>query len=455
MRRSLGVAVWLAAVSACRPAPPGGYTILFFGHSPAAALGHRSWVALPDSSRLVAFDSALRVTRVVTSPRLNSPIAVSTLDADLLVTEFTGSAVLLDTAGTLVREWEGPFSSSLYAGDGRRVLAARTPYYVQPLAQESPTAPLVWVLDSLGRPLGGGGLGALHVPDTPFLIEPTNAGAVAADSTGGFYFAPLARDEITRYDAAGHRRWTATRGIRAHETDPVFLPAQGDRLPLALAVVNVALARGPGGRLYVLGSEDSAATRLRVDVLDSATGKILETRRLGARQTAVAVDRRGALVLFDGDSLLAAALPVTGAGREPFAPAFALPDLRGDTVRSSALQGRVTLVNFWASWCDPCREEFPHMARLYGEFPRTAFEIVAISDDVDGGKMRAFVGQFRPPFPILVGGGRMKETYHYRGLPYSLLLDRQGRVVRRIFGFGGAVEFQHLHDAIAEEIRAP
>jgi len=115
----------------------------------------------------------------------------------------------------------------------------------------------------------------------------------------------------------------------------------------------------------------------------------------------------------------------------------------------------VTLVNFWASWCDPCREEFPHMAELYREFARKDFAIAAISDDVDGGKMRAFVRAFRPPFPILVGGGRMKAAYHYRGLPYSVLLDRDGRIIERIFGFGGAAEFKRLRATIAKEIGAP
>ena len=95
------------------------------------------------------------------------------------------------------------------------------------------------------------------------------------------------------------------------------------------------------------------------------------------------------------------------------------------------------------------------MAALYGEFDRKDFEIAAISDDVDAGKMRAFVAQFRPPFPILVGGGRMRATYHYRGLPYSVLLDRRGGIIARIFGFGGAAEFQRLHDTIAKEVRAP
>lgn len=95
------------------------------------------------------------------------------------------------------------------------------------------------------------------------------------------------------------------------------------------------------------------------------------------------------------------------------------------------------------------------MAQLYGEFARADFEIAAISDDVDRGKMLAFVRLYRPPFPILAGGGRMKQAYHYRGLPYSVLLDRHGRIVQRIFGFGGAEEFRELRETIANEVRAP
>jgi len=95
------------------------------------------------------------------------------------------------------------------------------------------------------------------------------------------------------------------------------------------------------------------------------------------------------------------------------------------------------------------------MAQLYREFDRKDFDIAAISDDVDSRKMLAFVRRFGPPFPILVGGGRMRQTYHYRGLPYSVLLDRRGRVIERIFGFGGAAEFRDLRETIANEVRAP
>ena len=95
------------------------------------------------------------------------------------------------------------------------------------------------------------------------------------------------------------------------------------------------------------------------------------------------------------------------------------------------------------------------MASLYRDFDRKDFAIAAVSDDVDAGKMLAFVRRFRPAFPILVGGGRMKQTYHYRGLPYSVLLDRHGRVIERIFGFSGDEEFRELHETIAKEVLAP
>ncbi len=457
MQRALGSGAALAvALLGCRSPARDGYTLLFLGRSPAAALGGMSWAPDPDHSRLVAFDGRLRVVRELKSPRLATPMAVAPLGpVELLVTERTGEGVVLDTSGRPVREWESPDVASLYAASGGRVAATRSPYYVPELAVPEPdTAPLIRLLDTLGRPTEG--LATLRRPAVPFLTFLVNAGAVAVGPTGAVYYAPLVRDEIRKYGSGGKALWTARRAPSGDQSDPVFLPARGTTLEVRSALVNLALALGPDGRLYALGSEDSAGTRLRLDALDTATGAIVATRHLSARETAVVVDRRGTLALLNGDSLLAAA-PVPGrkGARELFAPAFALPDLRGDTLTLAQVAGKVTLVNFWASWCDPCREEFPHMAELYRELDRRDFEIVAISDDVDRSKMAAFVSQFRPPFPVLVGGGRMKQTYHYRGLPYSVLLDRRGRVIERIFGFGGAEEFRKLRDTIAKEVRVP
>jgi len=448
MRRTLGAVLACTAAFACRPAVPSGLTLLFFNRSPAATLGGRSWAPDPDRSRIVAFDARLRPVAILSGPHLALPMAVAALGDYLLVSEQTGEGVVLDTAGTLVREWDSPFPVALYTAAGDRVIAARSPYRVPQLVTEPSTAPLFQVLDTLGRPLEG--LATIHVPPTPFLTQITNAGAVTVDARGAaIYYAPLARDEIVKYDPSGTPRWRTTRGIHPRETDPVFLPSSGRELQLAQALVNVALVVGPDGRLYVLGADDSAATKLRVDVLDTATGAILATRKLGLGETAVAVDAGGRLVTFDASTLVASA---GATEREPFAPAFALPDTSGDTVTLAHFAGTVTLVNFWASWCDPCREEFPLMGELYQTLDRRDFAIVAISDDVDRGKMLAFVREFRPPFPILVGGGRMKQIYRYRGLPYSLLLDRRGRIIERIFGFGGPAEFQRLLTTIAKEI---
>jgi thiol-disulfide isomerase/thioredoxin len=460
MRPTLGAggraAVVLAALAACRPAP-GGFALLFLGRSPAARVGSLSWAPDAERSRLVAFDGALRVARTVASPRLATPMAVAPFPGQgrLLVTERTGEAVVFDTSGAPVREWDSPFPASLYASDGRRIIASRSPYFVQFVAEDG-AQPLLRELDTLGQPRAA--LGAIHVPDVPYLVQLVNAGPVALGGgpSGAIYFAPLVRDEILRLDATGGTVWRAQRGLFREEPDPHFLPSKGREIRVAHALVNIALALGPDGRLYVLGSADSAARRLRLDVLDPATGRIVTTRQLDTPSAGVAVDRRGTIRILNPDSLLAQKPPPSRvAEREAFEPTFALPALTGDTVRLSDYRGRVTLVNFWASWCDPCREEFPHMAALYGELPRKDFDIAAISDDVDDGKMRAFLREFRPPFPILVGGGRMKGIYHYRGLPYSVLLDRDGRIIERIFGFGGAAEFRRLRETIAREVRTP
>src|SRR5256714_918416 len=454
MRRALGASL-VAALLGCRARAPGVFPLLLLGRSPAAspAAGSFSWAPDPDQSRILAFDGRLRVVRQVTSPRLATPMAVALLGAtELLITERTGEGVVLDTAGRPVREWDSPDVASLSAAAGTAVGGVRSPYYVpQPAVRGADPAPLIRVLDPLGRPSAG--LATIRRPAVPFLTYLVNAGAVAATADGSVYYAPLVRDEIRRYGPGGELRWTAKRGLWPAESDPVFLPPRRGSAELRLrsALVNVALALGPDGRLYALGSDDSSATRLRVDVLDTAGGALLAAPHPRAPQTAVAADARGGVLA------VAAGPPpprAPGPERATFTPPFALPDVHGDTVTLARFAGKVTLVNFWASWCDPCREEFPHMAQLYRELDRKDFEIVAISDDVDRGKMAAFLREYRPPFPILVGGGRMKQIYHYRGLPYSVLLDRQGRIIERIFGFGGSAEFEHLRQTIEKEIHA-
>src|SRR2546427_8070646 len=339
MRRATGGgAALLLAVIACRPPAP-RFTLLFLGRSPAASLGGLSWAPDPEHSRLVASDHELHVPPRTSNPRLATPMAVAPLGpAELLVTERTGEGVVVDTSegGRVVREWESPDVASLYAagGGGGRVVATRSPYYVPQLSTPEPdTAPLIRLLDTMGRPTGG--LATIRRPATPLLDYVVNAGAVAVGGDGAVYYAPLVRDEIQKYGPGGQLAWTTKRGLFPSEPDPEFLPAKGAELRLKAALVNVALALGPppDGRLYALGSDDSAATRLRVDVLDPATGAILATRHLGARETAVAVGGSRVLAVVDPASPGARANRAAPSTPRALWPAPQPPHPAGGTVR--------------------------------------------------------------------------------------------------------------------------
>jgi thiol-disulfide isomerase/thioredoxin len=438
-RRALCAALTgcLGLLACGRPAQS-DLTLLFFRRSPVARVGELTWAPDPDRSRIIVFRGA-RPLRVLAGAA-TTPVAATPLGHDVLVSELTGEGVVLDTAGHLVREWQSPHPVSLYAASGARVVAARSPYRVPAFLTEPPSAPLIRVLDTLGRPLEG--LGTIR--PVQFITQIGNAGAIAA-AGDAVYFAPMVQDEIRKYGPGGTLQWTATRGLPPRELSA----------PLRPPVVNIALVIGPNGRLYVLGASDTTGNRLRVDVIDTASGQVLATRQLGPSETAVALSRNDSLIALDAGSLAAAAPGVEH--REAFAPPFALPTLTGDTVRSATdYSGFVRLVNFWASWCDPCREEFPHMAELAREFKERRFVIFAISDDVDRGAMLRFLRQYDPGnLVVLEGRGRMKGLYHYRGLPYTLLVDRQGRVAERIFGFGGEPEFARLRETIAKEVALP
>jgi peroxiredoxin len=118
------------------------------------------------------------------------------------------------------------------------------------------------------------------------------------------------------------------------------------------------------------------------------------------------------------------------------APNFALRDLTGKVMRLSQFRGKVVLLNFWATWCGPCRVEMPAMEQLYQTFPRREFEILAVSTDAQGTVVtRPFQQQMGLTFPILHDFEyRTGLVYGARALPITFMLDRQGIVRQKIFG---------------------
>lgn len=131
------------------------------------------------------------------------------------------------------------------------------------------------------------------------------------------------------------------------------------------------------------------------------------------------------------------ALESTRAGGRTFvAPDFPLPDLEGNVQRLSDFRGKVVLLNFWATWCPPCRAEMPSMETLYQAYKGQGFEILAVSSDVQGAAIvQPFMEKYRLSFPALLDTtGRVNGMYGVRSIPTSYLLDRQGQVVSREIG---------------------
>lgn len=123
-------------------------------------------------------------------------------------------------------------------------------------------------------------------------------------------------------------------------------------------------------------------------------------------------------------------------GRE--APDFTAVDLAtGDSVSlREHYKGQVTLVNIWATWCAPCREEMPAMEAAYKELAPRGFKVAAVSiDEGDVEPVRAFAAELGLTFDILQDrSGRIQQVYQTTGVPESFLLDKDGVIVKRIIG---------------------
>jgi thiol-disulfide isomerase/thioredoxin len=119
----------------------------------------------------------------------------------------------------------------------------------------------------------------------------------------------------------------------------------------------------------------------------------------------------------------------------PMAFDFTLDTLSGDAFRLSDGSGRVRLIDFWATWCAPCREEIPMLNELQASYGDRGFQVLAISDpDEDVGVIREFVKEHKVEYLNLVGTEEVNEAYHVLGLPAAYLVDGEGRVVDSFMG---------------------
>lgn len=118
------------------------------------------------------------------------------------------------------------------------------------------------------------------------------------------------------------------------------------------------------------------------------------------------------------------------------APNFALKASDGKTIEMAKLKGKVVLVNFWATWCGPCRKEMPDFVEAYNQYKPKGLEIIGISLDEDGWSVvNPFLKQYKINFPVVIGDGKLARAYGgIEFIPTSFLVDRQGNIVDKHVG---------------------
>ena len=151
-------------------------------------------------------------------------------------------------------------------------------------------------------------------------------------------------------------------------------------------------------------------------------------------------DRIRRALVGAGIAALVALLWLGGSGVDPIergsvAPAFSLERLDGPPVSLAGLEGQVVLINFWATWCEPCKLEMPAMDRLYQVHRDAGFELLAISVGEEAELVRTFRDELGFSFPVLLDPEReVSAAYQTYRFPESYLVDREGVVVERYVG---------------------
>ena len=151
--------------------------------------------------------------------------------------------------------------------------------------------------------------------------------------------------------------------------------------------------------------------------------------------------RRAAHLLLAG--VLAAGAGLTGAAVAPatLAPDFTLRSVDGPNLRLTEQRGRVVLVNFWATWCGPCRQEMPQLNRLYEKYRASGFVLLGVNVDDDTRTAVGVAAKLGLKFPVLLDTDKkVSQLYDMSAMPATVLIDKDGRVRYLHRGYQSGVE---------------
>ena len=152
-----------------------------------------------------------------------------------------------------------------------------------------------------------------------------------------------------------------------------------------------------------------------------------------------------AALIYAGPTLLPHIGALIGVRSGPdAAPSYAYPSLTGELLSSDSLRGKVVLVNFWATWCAPCRAEMPVLEAMYQRHKEKGFVIVGLAvDQAPTASVAAFVRERGVTYPIAHVGREAELVFGgVRGYPTSFLIGRDGKVQNRVLGPIGAVSLE-------------
>ena len=135
------------------------------------------------------------------------------------------------------------------------------------------------------------------------------------------------------------------------------------------------------------------------------------------------------------------ALPAAATNAVGPAPGFQLPARGGKQVSLDQFKGQVVMINFWATWCGPCKQELPHLARLYDKYRSAGFVLLGVSVDDDPKAAQALAERMGLKFPVLFDTDKsVSRLYALDSMPSSVLIDRDGKLRHLHRGYRDGVE---------------